>query len=264
MKQSGFSLFELSIVLIVIALLTGGVLVGKGMLRQSEVRSVIQQYEAIHAGAWTFKNKYNAIPGDLRDATAYWGRLNGNADCVTNATAAIKAPGTCDGNGNGLVETAPAADASGEMFQFWRQMTLAGVLEGNYTGLAGPAGYWNSLLGQNVPASKMPGAGWSVRFLGDFAGNSTSYAMDYGTVYDFGKESGITSTANPALTPAEAETIDAKIDDGKPASGTVIAFFWDNLCAAADDGGSSNTDLVASYRVNDPSTYCSLMFRHQF
>lgn len=264
MKHQGFTLLEMSIVLLVMALLAGGIVAGENLIRQSELKSVLDQYQTINGAYWSFKNKYDAIPGDFPGATRVWGRLNGNADCVTGSGSAVAAPGTCDGNGDGTLQIASGANASGEMFQFWRQLALGGFLEGRYTGLAGPGGGLNSIVSSNIPESRISGAGWGVRWLGVFAGNGTSYAMDYGSVYDFGAESATTQPNNPVFTPEEAYGIDVKIDDGKPAYGMVIAYYWNNQCAAADDGSHANNDLQASYKLSEPATLCALIFRNQF
>ncbi len=66
------------------------------------------------------------------------------------------------------------------------------------------------------------------------------------------------------LTPEEARNIDTKIDDGKPAYGKLIARFWNDACAAADDGTHANNDLEASYKLSDDSIQCALYFRQLF
>lgn len=262
--SKGFSLLELSIVLVIIGLLAGGVMVGQDLVRQSELRSVMTDYSKFQTALNAFKNKYSANPGDMRDATRYWGRMNSNADCVTNSSAAVSAAGACDGNGNTQVTIAAAASQVGESFQFWRHLSLAGMVEGSHTGIAGSGNAMHAVPDVNVPSGKMTGTGWAFRFLGVFAGDGSAYALDYGNMFEFGGQQSAGSVLAAALTPGEAFSIDSKLDDGKPATGKIVARFWNNACSVADDGTSAFNDLVASYKLSDSSVQCVLHFRNQF
>ena len=121
------------------------------------------------------------------------------------------------------------------------------------------------LIGTNVPASKMSNAGWTASwFIPNYAGDTEVYALDYGNALVFGGAASGNVTYFPVLKPEEAWNVDTKMDDGKPASGKVIARFWNNACAVADDGSSANNDLAASYKLTDTTNQCSLWFRQQF
>ncbi len=90
------------------------------------------------------------------------------------------------------------------------------------------------------------------------------YALDYGNVFYIGTQIIGLDGAGPVLKPEEAWNIDSKMDDGKPARGNVIARYWNNLCAAADDGTHTSNDLNASYKLSDSSVQCSLHFIKAF
>lgn len=92
----------------------------------------------------------------------------------------------------------------------------------------------------------------------NWTGDANTYALDYGNYLAF------TGAAVPILRPEEAWNIDTKMDDGKPARGKVIAGYWNNLCAAADDGTHANNDLNASYKLSDSSAQCFLHFIKAF
>lgn len=262
--QRAFSLIELSIVLVILGLLTGGILAGQSLIRASELRSVGTEYQRFFTAGQAFRDKYFAVPGDFRDATKVWGRLNGNADCVTNSSTSVGSPGACDGDGGGTVAWPAAALQSGENQQFWRQLTLAGLIEGNYSGLAG-SGSANDMnpLGSVGPRSKLNNAGWYAESLGTY-GDNANFLLNYGNTFEFGSASATGGPWLAALKPEEAWNIDTKLDDGKPASGKVIGIWWNNACSAADDGSSANNDLVASYRLSDTSLQCALRFRNVF
>jgi prepilin-type N-terminal cleavage/methylation domain-containing protein len=72
-RNHGFTLVELSIVLMIIGLLVSGILVGKDMIRAAELRSITSEKDQFQTAVNLFKNKYLGLPGDLSNATAFWG-----------------------------------------------------------------------------------------------------------------------------------------------------------------------------------------------
>ena len=263
--KRGFSLVELSIVLVILGLLTGGILAGQSLIRAAELRSVSTEYSRWITAVQGFRDKYMALPGDFRDSTRIWGRLNTNTDCVTNSASAVASPGTCDGDGNGTIIRSNGNSQSGEHFQFWRQLALAGMIEGTYTGVSGTNGYWQGVSGQNIPRSKLGGvAGWTTYTAGvtTNAGSTTTYAMEYGNLFLLGGSGGTADAAAAIIKPEEAWNLDTKIDDGRPGYGKVIAMYWNDACAT---GGAANNDLANSvYNLAASSTSCALFFRQAF
>src|SRR6187549_3006919 len=92
-NQKGFTLIELSIVLVIIGLIVGGVLVGRDLIKAAQLRKQISQITDVNLGANTFKLKYNALPGDISyqkglaiglnnygDLTSYYRFENGYID----------------------------------------------------------------------------------------------------------------------------------------------------------------------------------------
>src|SRR4051812_21475415 len=98
--RRGFTLLELSIVLVVIAMLVGGVLVGQSMIHSAELRSVTADINRFSAAAIAFKDKYHYLPGDLPNATSFWGA---KPDCSTLNLTPTPTTLTCNGNGNGYI-----------------------------------------------------------------------------------------------------------------------------------------------------------------
>jgi prepilin-type N-terminal cleavage/methylation domain-containing protein len=77
----GFSLAELSIVLIIIGLLVGGVMQGGKMVHQAKLRSLANIFQGHNQAVYTFKLSYDALPGDMSNASLYFqGATDGNGD----------------------------------------------------------------------------------------------------------------------------------------------------------------------------------------
>jgi prepilin-type N-terminal cleavage/methylation domain-containing protein len=262
MKQ-GFSLVELSIVLVILGLLTGGILGGQSLIRAAELRSVSTEYQRYVTAVNTFRDKYFQIPGDFRDATRFWGRANTNADCVTNSSAAVNSTtGTCDGDGNGYTPWNGTATVSAENLQFWRQLALAGLIEGSYTGLVGATNF-SYTTGTVIPASKLASSAWWVNNTTqgnlDPGDTTTLYAAYYGNYFTVGAQMSGSWPATPIFKPEEAWNIDTKMDDGKPGTGKIIAR---NRTTCANS--SSATDYASDYRLNDTTTSCLLYFTRAY
>lgn len=253
-STQGFSLVELSIVLVILGLLTGGILAGQSLIRASELRSASAEYSRYEAARHSFRDKYMALPGDMPNATRFWG--DNNSACadaaITNGT-----PGTCNGDGDGLLETAAAANATGERFQYWNQLALTGLIEGSYTGLAGPSSAQHKVVDTNTPASRAgKSAGWHVDYtvgsvsataFGKAAGNRLHLGSTGGSNYD---------GDGPTLTPTEAWGIDTKLDDGLPGLGSVETYGATARpnCATSDDSST------ATYALSTSSPTCNLYF----
>lgn len=62
--KRGFTLVELSIVLVIIGLLIGGILSAQSMLSTARVQSFVRQIQQFDAAVLNFKTKYNGLPGD--------------------------------------------------------------------------------------------------------------------------------------------------------------------------------------------------------
>lgn len=152
-QESAFSLLELSIVLVIIGLLSAGILVGQSLIRAAELRSVTSDQQRYKTAINTFRDKYSALPGDMRNATAFWGK--DNALCSTQ-TGTVAVPGTCNGNNNGIWDLDMV-----ENYRAWQHLSNAGVIEGSYSGYVTPALATTSpTIGTDVPASKMANKYW--------------------------------------------------------------------------------------------------------
>lgn len=264
----GFSLVELSIVLVILGLLTGGILAGQNLIRASELRSVSSQYQTHMAAVHTFRDKYFALPGDFKDATKFWGRLVSAGHCVTNSAKAVASPGACDGNGDGVIDNPSSTSQAGEIFGFWQQLAHAGLIEGSYTGISGPTtNPWHSILGENVPRAKISNAGWVVYPHGNLTGvnNAVIWAVDNGNNLIIGGQSSDSIPEVAIFSPEETWNIDTKLDDGKPGTGRMMIRYWDT-CTNAVSNGHTNVShrTSAEYLYSDTSKQCAIYFPRSF
>lgn len=253
-SQSAFSLVELSIVLVILGLLTGGILSGQSLIRAAEIRTVARDFSTYMAATHTFRDKYFAIPGDMPNATQFWGRQYAT-NCAANSGAGVATPGACDGNGDGMVLLSNWNGTSyraTESFQYFRQLALAGLISGDYPGTWLTSG---SVVGIYPRSPLSPNSAYTINF-----SNMTTFAPFY--TLNYGNFIQISGIGANLLSPEEAWNIDTKIDDGRPAYGRIIAVNIVDQCASARSGASTQTNYDADYRLADPSRQCSLILRN--
>jgi len=122
-REAGFTLVEVAIVLVIVGLLLGGVLKGQELIAQARIKNAIADFSGVSAAYYGYQERYRAIPGDDPGA----GRWAG-------ATA---------GDGDRNVEGAYDAGASGvESRQWWDHLRRAEFVQG-----AGDRQPFNALFG---------------------------------------------------------------------------------------------------------------------
>lgn len=136
-KQSGFTLIEIAIVLVIIGLLLGGVLKGQEMMTNAKIKRVSNDFNGVSAAIFSYLDRYSAFPGDDPNALARWG-----------------AP-TISGNGDGVI--AGTCFGAGESQQMWDHLRQAGLVAGtgvNYPNHAfgGRIGLENNIYGISGPS----------------------------------------------------------------------------------------------------------------
>ena len=119
-KQTGFTLIELAIVLVIIGLLLGGVLRGQELINSARVKSLTRDFQNAQVYLYGYQDRFRAIPGDDGNAAV---RLPG-------PPAATNPPAANDNNGliNGL--WSDNAAAATEAILFWQHVRLAGLAPG--------------------------------------------------------------------------------------------------------------------------------------
>ena len=212
-RSYGFTLIELSIALVVIALLISAILVGEDLIRAAAMRKAATDISSFKNATNTFYNKYRAFPGDMRNATRFWGAADSNPTTCASIASTTGDSATCNGNGNRRIDT------PSERFRFWQHLANEGIVPGDYTGVQGPL-----LMGHEVPGSNVPITSWKSGGVAMFYGPPiNSWGWDHYFRYGAEKTSGAPLGLTNILTVPEAREFDNKVDDGLPGRGDIKA-----------------------------------------
>ncbi len=112
-SQSGFTLVELSIVLVIIGLIIGGVLTGRQIMQNAEVTNALNSIQAYQAQFQTYVQNYGALPGDDASAVTRFGN---------NVSNHGDGSGTLDGSFDSVVVGA-------ETILAWQDLRAAGLVK---------------------------------------------------------------------------------------------------------------------------------------
>jgi prepilin-type N-terminal cleavage/methylation domain-containing protein len=251
--RAGFTLIEMSIVLVIVGLVIGGILLGADLIKSAQIRGQVSELYKYELAVKTFRLKYNAMPGDIswRQAPSFgFSAINGV------------------GNGNGTLDDgfpcSPTIAINGEIWLLFEQLSQANLVDKRYRDPLNFAG--TADLGGVFPLTRI-GRGAVVpystfnRRLAWFVGINTSSASSM-----------ISNFFNAGiLTPIEAFQIDSKIDDGAPTSGIVRAVALRSIyhCAASNStsptletditDGACSTASTNLYNFSTTTTACSLL-----
>ena len=271
-KKAGFTLLELSIVLVIIGLIIGGILVGQDLIRAAEVRSTVAQVEKYNSAVNTFRTKFDGMPGDITQTAAGYFSLFQLSSATT----------TGQGDGNGLIEGGGAGLTvpQGETLVFWRHLSDTSLVDGAL-GISGNSQIVASTglvtgtvttIPQSLPASKLGGltsfivyaAGGQNYFqLMPISSITTAPAYTYSTT---------------GVTPIQAFNMDTKLDDGQPNTGIVIARDTGSVngvngIPSSATSSTANTCIIGTTATDTTATYnrslitggtdtsCSVRFR---
>jgi prepilin-type N-terminal cleavage/methylation domain-containing protein len=230
--KNGFTLVEMSIVLVIIGFIVGGVMIGNALIDRAHKQYIISDLQKFNQAFSNFNTKYLGLPGDLPNASTLFG--------LTGCGAGTLA--TCNGDGNNSIDfISPAA----EDHVAWQHLILSGVLTGAW-------GYNAALvLGTNVATSIKPNMGYWIFnqaqiVIGAPRGGATNY-MDGGI-----------------FTPDDARYFDNKIDDGQPGTGVIhvrINQSTPTVTTTCINTQYNNAAIAsATYVMTDKTTSCFLIY----
>jgi prepilin-type N-terminal cleavage/methylation domain-containing protein len=189
-RQTGFTLVEIAIVLVIIGLLLGGILKGQEMITQAKIKNVINDLNGVTAALNSYQDRYRALPGDDKGAAARWPNIT--------PTAVVS------GDGDGVISgTYVPSGPTIESAQFWLHLRQAGFVAGTsadnpFNAVSGKMGVQtgNGPVAATSPTAVMATAGGAAGFTGL-----------------------ILCSAN--LPDKMAISVDAQVDDGNAQTGSV-------------------------------------------
>jgi prepilin-type N-terminal cleavage/methylation domain-containing protein len=189
-SQTGFTLVEIAIVLIIVGLMLGGVMKGQELIDNAKAKNLTADFRNIPIYVYTYQDKFKALPGDDAGVDAHLGTKLCPASCRASSSDEVQ--------GNGIIEgTWNSATKTDESFRFWQHIRLAGLA-------AGPTDVNDP---DYLPHNTLGGQ------LGITSGNSSPIATLRGTYV-------VCSRGVPGKF---VKQLDIALDDGNPATGSFQA-----------------------------------------
>lgn len=234
--ERGFTLIELAVVMIIIGLLIGGVLKGQELIDNAQVKSTVAQIKALEAALTTFRDKYNALPGDITNPQAR----------LPNCTAA---PCNIGGNGDGRINAAGLGVAPTNVQEeatAFAHLAAAGLLAGiqpttNVVAFA-----------QMLPEAKVGGGFWlGSTTTGAASGGLAAGTLPRGHYLTLNGSVVNVGLATGSLRPTQAAQIDRIIDDGSPDNGTIRVVGTDCIAAGAYNEANDTASCALYIRIQN-------------
>ena len=217
-RKRGFTLVELSIVLVIVGLLIGGILVAQSMVQTAKAQRLVKEISQYDIAIRLFKERFNAIPGDYARGSNL-GSINGDGNGQIGSDYRSS---TCNnGSGNEALRVWPQLQNSG----LWQNKS---VFSGTTTSLCttphcGPC----QQVGVNVPESDTFKTGIGIELyytlgisepLGYYPRATAGYIYQLGKIDVTGL--GRIETGH-FMEKSFLQAIDAKLDDGVITTGNV-------------------------------------------
>jgi len=234
-NQSGFTLIEIAIVLVIIGLLLGGVLKGQELINSAKVKNLATDFRNIPVFIYGYQDKFKSLPGDDPTLSGANTHLTGAAACGPAGTAT-----TICTPGNGLINGFwNDYNAGSEAYLFWQHVRLAGLTSGPTT----------------IPPS--PGAGDGFRPVnaagGEIGIQSGTAVAGAAPIYsDLAKTLPIRGTyiiCSPNILGKFAKQLDVQLDDGNTAGGSMMSIAGTAVASVAVSNTSNAWDDAAIYTV---------------
>jgi prepilin-type N-terminal cleavage/methylation domain-containing protein len=239
-NDKAFTLVELSIVLVIIGLIVGGVVGGQSLIDSSKITSLLSQKNKFATVTRTFEDQYYYFPGDMLDATDYW-------------------PGqTINGDGDRKIERPNSGSNPPEHFLVWEHLSLAGMVASGISAGQFSSGS-SSWSVRNIPETPYDDVFMSLATECIKIGSNCTDEIR--TSITFGKYNGSDEGqyTDSAFTPKFTKTLDKKIDDGIPRSGNLVGANGrtSSGCVTSGTGFSTGT----TYNLSNEDERCALYFQ---
>ncbi|MEE8366244.1 MAG: prepilin-type N-terminal cleavage/methylation domain-containing protein [Gammaproteobacteria bacterium] len=140
-KQKGFTLVEIAIVLVIVGLLIGGVLKGQEMITNAKLKRIESDNAGIAAAMFSYQDRYLQLPGDDNGAM---GRFT------------VYGAATDNGDGDGtiglgtdwdLLTTTVWGAGTQETLKFFAHLRAAGLVPGSATDSTRPTNAYGGQIG---------------------------------------------------------------------------------------------------------------------
>ncbi len=216
-QQSGFTLVEIAIVLVIIGLLLGGVLKGQELINSAKVKNMAGDFRNVQVMIYGYQDKFRKLPGDDDSAPSRF----------TGLDAAHK------GDGNGVIggkwdDTA----VTSESVLLWEHLRRANLASGS-----------TAFANATEAAASLPTNAEGGRF--GLSGTKPIGSMIGGTFY----------TCSDGIDGKFATLLDLTLDDGKANSGSLQGVAQGTGGATGANSSSTST-ASTSYSDGTRYTVC--------
>jgi len=117
--QTGFTLVEIAVVLVIIGLLLGGVLKGQELINSAKAKAIANEFRNTATMIAAYQDRFRALPGDDKSASSHFSSAN-------------------NGNGNGVIdgtwsstEASTTGSTPAESTYIWQHLRLANLAPGS-------------------------------------------------------------------------------------------------------------------------------------
>lgn len=236
-RQSAFTLVEIAVVLVILAMLVGAVFTTQNMVHNAKLNTMMSEARYYIDAFGQFRQKYQFPPGDFPRASNTW-------------------PGAFNGDGNTLIRAGTTNED--EQYYPFHHMALAGLIDGSFNpalGYAAGRGIPRSAFGENVPLT--------FNHSDDVSGATLASRGYWNGLYRHtlhiggGWHTPLGLVPSPFLAPADARAVDEKFDDSRPGIGLVTTFdpAFHRNCA-------TNVAVeISEYIVTERGNTCALVIK---